>query len=229
MPVNPVESSTAWGHPATRRAWAGHVTMNFVSLLGWTGGWIALLGISIGMPEWVVWILVPGFIYGPYRAAIQIYRFGSTIRMLRILRTYPWQVLRDVPHGLTERHEVAGRQYGWFEFLNPARPEMSIALVFGQHFGTGWWSRRMAPRSDARLKSQIATVWFAGDPRFVGLIAAPTRGGTAPRRLHILEQRTAARNGQVFSQWGAMPEDIARGRRVGIRPVHPASRTEANP
>jgi hypothetical protein len=197
------------------------MAMNVIGLIGWTGGWIALLGLSTITPNWAVWIFMPYFIYGPYRAVTQLRYFRPAFGMLRILRTYPWQILRDVPHGLTKRSEVLGKHYGWFEFPNPARPDQRLPLVFPQHLRVEWWARRMAPRAKPRLKSQIEVVWFAGDPRFIGLVAAPTGTGNAPRRLHLMEQRTDVQSGQRFADWGATAEDIDRGRRAGVYPAHP--------
>ncbi|RZB17234.1 hypothetical protein StrepF001_20945 [Streptomyces sp. F001] len=77
----------------------------------------------------------------------------------------------------------------------------------------------MALRAKPKLKEQIQTVWFAGDPRFIGLIAAPAHSGSEPRRLHVLEQWTALQNGRTFADWGATPDDIERGRRVGVSPA----------
>ncbi|MEV5804363.1 hypothetical protein [Streptomyces parvulus] len=197
------------------------MVINVLGLVCWAGGWVALLGISTYTPNWVVWVFMPYFIYGPYRVVTQLKYFPAAFLMLRILRTYPWQVVRGAPHGLTKRPEVMGRQCGWFEFSNPAKRDQNLPLVFPRHLRMEWWARRMAPRAEARLKAEIATVWFAGDPRFIGVIAAPGRNGTAPRRMHVVEQRIDARSGWRFADWGATHDDIERGRRVGVRPVNP--------
>ncbi|MEV8014823.1 hypothetical protein AB0O76_00365 [Streptomyces sp. NPDC086554] len=180
--------------------------MNVVGLIGWIAGWIALLGISTYTPNWVVWIFMPYFIYGPYRATVQLRYFRPALRILRILRTYPWQVLRDVPRDLADHPDVQGNQYGWFAFSNPACPEQLLPLVFPQHMRVNWWMRRLAPRAKPKLKAQIEVVWFAGDPRFGGIIAAPTASGRAPRRLHVLRQQMLAEEGSRFSGWEASPE-----------------------
>lgn len=197
------------------------MVMNVAGLIGWTGGWVGLLAISLETPNWVVWVFMPYFIYAPYRVVTQLKYFPTAFLMLRILRTYPWQVERDVVIGLTKRPEVAAKQYGWFEFENPANEQQQLPLVFSEHLRTEWWARRMAPRAKPRLKADIETVWFAGDPRFIGLVAAPNRRGTAPRRLHVVEQRIDVQSGWSFADWGATPYDIERGRRVGVYPVHP--------
>jgi hypothetical protein len=163
------------------------MAMNIIGLICWPGGWVALLGVSLHTPNWVVWLFMPYFIYAPYRGLTQLKYFPAAFLMLRILRTYPWQLERDVVRGLTKRPEVVAKQYGWFEFPNPANEEQQLPLVFSEHLRTEWWARRMAPRAKPRLKAEIETIWFAGDPRFIGLVAAPTRRGTGPRRLHVVE------------------------------------------
>lgn len=219
--VGPAVCATAWGHVPTRMAWISHMVMNVAGLIGWTGGWVGLLAISLETPNWVVWVFMPYFIYAPYRVVTQLKYFPTAFLMLRILRTYPWQMERDVVIGLTKRPEVVAKQYGWFEFENPANEQQQLPLVFSEHLRTEWWARRMAPRAKPRLKADIETVWFAGDPRFIGLVAAPNRRGTAPRRLHVVEQRIDVQSGWSFADWGATPYDIERGRRVGVYPVHP--------
>ncbi|MGY4276253.1 hypothetical protein [Streptomyces sp. SGAir0924] len=191
-----------------------------VGLIGWVGTWVLLLGICTHAPSWVSWVFMPYFLYGFYRAVIQLKYFPGAFLMSRILRAYPWQIMRSVPHGLTDRPEVRSAQFGWFEIPNPATGQC-LPLVFSHHLRTEWWSRRMAPRAKPHLKAQIETLWFAGDPRFIGLVAAPARRGTAPRRLHVLEQRMHVRSGWRFADWGATPDDIERGRRAGVRPVQP--------
>ncbi|MCC8452283.1 MULTISPECIES: hypothetical protein [Streptomyces] len=197
-----------------------HMVMNVTGLIGWAGGWVFLLWVSTRAPSWVSWVFVPYFVYGPYRVLVQLKYFPAALTMLRILRAYPWQILQDVPRGLTKHPEVESKHYGWFEFSAPSL-ERRLPLVFAQHLRTEWWSRRMAPRAKPHLKSAIDTLWFAGDPRFIGLVAAPARRGSAPRRLHVLEQRIGMRSGWRFADWGATPDDIERGRRAGVRPVQP--------
>ncbi|MFF8657688.1 hypothetical protein [Streptomyces huasconensis] len=216
--MNLAEIPTAWDHSPTRRAWSLHMSLNVAGLIGWVGGWIALLGISTETPNWVVWIFMPYFIYGFYRAYVQLRYFPAALRMRRIMRAYPWQVLRDVPHGLADLPEIVGPQHGWFEFPSPADPGQRIPLVFTQHFRLNWWTRRMAPRAKPHLKAQIESIWFAGDPRMIGLIAAPTPSGQAPRRFQILDQRLGKGDGDRLAEWGLTPDDLERGRRVGVTP-----------
>ncbi|MFD4477455.1 hypothetical protein ACFWPU_15270 [Streptomyces sp. NPDC058471] len=217
------EYPTAWNHPATRRIWALHMVMNVLGFLGWVALWCGSLAVLVGfLSPGFSFLFVPLVVYSAYRVVLQVSYFPLAFRMRRIMRTYPWQEMQGVPCGLTKHPDVLGRQYGWFELPNPARPEQRLPLVFGQHMRTEWWSRRMAPRAKPERKAQIEVVWFAGDPRFIGLIAAPTSNGRALRRMHVLQQQMGgAGDRHCFTDWGVTPEDIERGRRVGIRPAHP--------
>ncbi|MFE9704440.1 hypothetical protein [Streptomyces sp. NPDC005930] len=219
--VHPFNNAAAWDHRSTRWAWVAHVALIVTGLVGWIALWVVLLQVSLWTPNWVVWVFMPYFIYGPYRAVVQLKYFPAAFLMLRILRAYPWRIVRDAPRGLTRRPEVVSKQYGWFEFPNPSRPEQWLALVFPSHLRRRWWSRRMSPLAKRSLQEEIETIWFAGDPRFIGIISAPPRWGAVPRRLRVVEQRTDARSGTRFVDWGATPDDIERGQRAGVYPANP--------
>lgn len=216
--MNLIACPTAWSHSPTRWAWSLHVLTSVLGAIGWASCWILLLGVSTYGHQWAVWIFMPYLLYGPYRVAMQLKIILTAFLMLRILRAYPWMIIRDAPRGLSDRPEVASSQYGWFEFPNPGRQGHLLPLVFASHLRTGWWTKRMSSHAKPKLKAHIDTVWFAGDPRFIGVVAAPARKGT-PRRLHVIEQRISERSGQRFIDWCATSEDIERGRRAGVKPV----------
>jgi hypothetical protein len=215
--MNPTAHSVAWEHPPTRRAWSLQLTANTLALLGSITLWVALLAILVVFlsPGYTI-LFVPFLLYSFYRAFLQLFVLPVVFRMRRVLKEYPWRLYSDAPHGLADRADVVGRQYGWFEFPNPSRPEQKLAMVFPRHWGVGWWHRRMAPRATPELKAQIRVVWFAGDPRFTGVIAAPTSDESTARRFRFLNQQTGAEGGRhSVADWGATAEDIERGRRVG--------------
>lgn len=215
--MEPVDFQVAWEHPPTRRSYLGHMLMNVVGLLGWVAAWIGLLYVLVLYlsPALSLLFLLP-LCYCFYRAVVQLFYFPPALRMRRILQVYPWCINRKVSYGLADHAEVARKHYGWFEFSNPANPACRLVLVFCRHYRAEWWHRRMAPRADPSLKAEIETVWFAGDPRFVGLIAAPGRNGIAPRRFHVLEQWMTSQDGERFREWDVTAEDVERGRRAGI-------------
>ncbi|MER6320878.1 MULTISPECIES: hypothetical protein [Streptomyces] len=197
------------------------MAMNVVGLFGWVGGWVLLFGVSVYSADWLVWVFLPYFVYAPYRALTQLRYFPEALSMLRILRTYGWQCVTEVPYGLTDRPDISSRHYGWFELPNPARPEQRLPMVFTRHLRLEWWSRRMAPRAKPYLKAQIEEIWFAGDPRFIGVIAAFSRSAY-PRHMHVIEQRMhCPPAGECLDDWGAGPDDISRGRRAAGDSIAP--------
>ncbi|GGS77003.1 hypothetical protein GCM10010270_56170 [Streptomyces violaceus] len=219
--MNPTDSSVAWEHPPTRRAWLQQLAVNTLALLGWVALWVALLAILVVFlsPGYTI-LFVPFLLYSFYRAFLQLFVLPVVFQTRRVLQEYPWRLHSGVPHGLADRPDVVGRQFGWFEFPNPARPEERLPMVFPRHWGVGWWHRRMAPRAKPELKAQIGVVWLAGDPRFIGVIAAPASDESTPRRFRFLSQQTGSDGGRrSLADWGATAEDIERGRRAGVRPA----------
>ena len=215
------DHSVAWEHQPTRRAWSKQLAVNLLALVGWIALWITLLAVLVVFlsPGYTV-LFVPFLVYSFYRAFIQVFSIPFFFRTKRVLQEYPWRLFSDAPRGLTKRTDVVGRQYGWFEFPNPGRPEEQLPMVFPLHWGVGWWHRRMAPRATSELKAQIGVVWLAGDPRFIGVIAAPSPDGATPRRFRFLHQQMEAGEGlRSVADWGASAEDIERGRRAGVRPA----------
>ncbi|MFB7496967.1 hypothetical protein ACFC09_20175 [Streptomyces sp. NPDC056161] len=221
--MDPTDNLTAWEHAPTQRAWSKQLSVSLLALVGWIALWIALLAVLVVFlsPRYTI-LFVPFLLYSFYRAFIQVFSIPVVFRTRRILREYPWRLYSAIPCGLTDRADVVGRQYGWFEFPNPAQPDEQLPMVFPRHWGVGWWHRRMAPRANPELKSQIDVVWLAGDPRFIGVIAASSPDGVSPRRFRFLHQQMSADGGgRSVSDWGATAEDIERGRRAGVRPARP--------
>lgn len=100
-------------------------------------------------------------------------------------------------------------------------------MHFHLHYHTVWWERRMSERAKPERKAQLAPVWFAGDPRFFGVIAVTGSGedGTspAPKRLHFLAQISPDKKGAAIDDnpWHASPEDYSRARQaVGKALLH---------
>ncbi|MGW1215330.1 hypothetical protein ACWD5F_37450 [Streptomyces sp. NPDC002499] len=213
--MNAIHHPVAWDHPPTRHAWARHMAMNVIGLVGWPTGWIALLGLSTYTPNWIVWFFVPYFLYGFYRFVNQFTYFPWAFRMRRILRAYAWQALEGVPSGIG-KYPGAQDDGMWFEFRNPADPEARIPLVFIKHQRSYWWLRRMdGPRTKPGRRAEIEPLWFAGDPRFFAVIAAPARGGKTPKRLHLLYQRPVFDRRCTPENWDAASADIERAQRAG--------------
>ncbi|MFE0508481.1 hypothetical protein [Streptomyces sp. NPDC058964] len=214
--MHPTEYATAWDCPATRSAWGRHMVMNVVGQIGWIVAFPGLLYVIIVFTSraYVV-IFTPFILYSLYRVINQIGHFSWAFRMRRILQQYPWRILAEVPRGLAKHPEV--REEGaWLEFPNPLNSEQGVPLVFIRHQRAHWWLKRIGhARTSPELKAQIEPVWFAGDPRFLGVIAAPGRSGKVPKRFHVLYQRSVFDSRCRAQSWGADSVDIERARRAG--------------
>lgn len=192
--------------------------MNAIGAVGWAGGWVALLAISTRSPNWVTWFFMPYFIYGLYRLIVQLTYFPMAFNMLRTLWEYPWQVLYNAPRGIGE-HADAETSGVWIEFPNPARSlGKKIPLTFVKHHRSFWWLRRIGgPRTKPELKRQLEPLLFAGDPRFLGVVAALSPNGR-PKRLHLLYQPSAFDENATRRAWAdAHFADFERARRAGAR------------
>jgi hypothetical protein len=192
-------------------------------LVGWVGGWIALLGVSGYTENWVVWVFMPYFIYGTYRSVVQVRILSSGLGVLRVLQLYPWIIIHSAPRSL-DPHPGGETDDMWIEFPPPEGNEAGgIPLVFVKHYRSLWWLKRIGgPRTKPELKAQLDTLWFAGDPRFLGVVAVPSKNGDSPRRLHFLYQPSACAPAAARRHWeNATFADLERARRAGARFVEP--------
>ncbi|MFF3405700.1 hypothetical protein ACFYW8_05680 [Streptomyces sp. NPDC002742] len=168
-------------------------------------------------------------LYSAFRAVLQLAYIRPSIYIQRVLWQYPWQLLTGVPRG-RNKHPRVQEDEMWLELPNPEEPEEQIPLLFLSGMRTFWWMRRFGTaRTKPELKAQIEPLWFAGDPRFIAVIAATNRKGEGPKRLHLLYQRTATgRRGIEPTDWNASPAALERARRSGAHipdVVHPHPRT----
>ncbi|WP_324787412.1 hypothetical protein [Streptomyces sp. H51] len=191
--------------------------MTVLRLIGWAAAAFGLLFLIVATPVGIGWIFFPLLVYAFFRAFLQFFCFPSSLRMRRVLQQYPWQVLPGVPRGLA-RHPEAQEDGMWFEFANPEDPAERIPLIFLRSMRTYWWLRRIGgPRTKPEVKARIEPLWFAGDPRFLAVIAAPARDGRAPQRLHLLYQRPALDRRIPPRDRNAGPAALERARRAGAR------------
>ncbi|MER5970129.1 hypothetical protein ABT112_10415 [Streptomyces sp. NPDC002055] len=201
------------------------MVMNFVGLVGWVAAWFGLIGVLVVfLSPGFIPLVVPFMMVAFYRAFVQLAYFPAAARMHRVLLNYPWQHLSAVPRGLG-KHPDAQDDGMWFEISNPADPGRMIPLVFLKSTRSFWWIKRIGgPRTNPELKAQIEPLWFAGDPRYIAVVAASGRENKAPRRLHFLYQRAAFDRRIPPASWGASPDDLERARRAGAQvPEHAPS------
>jgi len=204
------------------------MAMNVIGLIGWIAAWVGLLYVLIVfLSQGFIFLFVLPLCYCVYRALIQLRYFRPAFCMAQVLRTYPWQVLPGVRRGLDE-HPEAEDDGIWIEVPNPASRAKGIPLVFVRHHRAYWWMRRIGgPRTKPEFKAQLEPLWFAGDPRFLGVVAAPAKGGDAPRRLHFLYQPSAFSKTATRRQWeDASPADVERARRAGALFLNTVERSQ---
>ncbi|MCF3125593.1 hypothetical protein IPZ68_38750, partial [Streptomyces arenae] len=193
------------------------MVVGVIRLLGWTAVAFGSLFAIVGLPVSLGWILFPFLLYAPFRALVEASFIATSLRMRRVLHEYPWRIFDDVPKGIAP-HPAASDEHMWFEIPDPENPDRSVPLTFIATFRSHWWFRRIgAPRTKPERRAQIEPLWFAGDPRFLAVVAAPGRDGTAPRRLHFLYQATAVDRGTATTDWNATPAALDRARRAGAR------------
>ncbi|MFC9845535.1 hypothetical protein ACFWFF_08595 [Streptomyces sp. NPDC060223] len=192
------------------------MTMIAGRLVGWTAAWFGSLYLIVATPAWLGWVFLFLLVYATYRAVLQLAYLRPSLQIKRVLGQYPWQFLTGVPRG-RNKHPQVEQDEMWYEFPNPEKPEEQIPLLFLMNMRTFWWMRRFGTTSTKpELKAQIEPLWFAGDPRFIAVIAANSRRSKAPRRLHLLFQRTATgRRGIEPTDWNASPAALDRARRAG--------------
>lgn len=221
--MHPSDHPTAWEHPPTRRAWTRQTTISILAFIGWFISPWCLVFVLVGfLPTVFVAAFALPICYSAYRACIQPLVISFDFRIRTLLRTYPWR-LDDTPYSLSA-HPKSSFTKPWFEFPHPGRTGERIPMFLHLHYRTGFWDRRMAPRAKPQLKAQLSPIWFAGDPRFFGVMAVTRPGsdkaGPVPRRLHLLVQIGPSKREAPIdvNPWQAAPEDLARARQaVGWR------------
>jgi hypothetical protein len=211
-----ISYDVAWDHPPTRQEWVRHMIVIAGRFIGWIAVWIGSLFSIVATPRWIGWFFLILLVYATFRAVLQLAYIRPSIYIRRTLSQYPWQLLSGVPRG-RNKHPGVQEDEMWLELPNPEEPEEQIPLLFLSGMRTFWWMRRFGTsRTKPEVKAQIEPLWFAGDPRFVAVIAATRRNGKGPRRLHLLYQRTATgRRGIEPTDWRASPAALERARRAG--------------
>ncbi|MET8096964.1 hypothetical protein ABZV29_10865 [Streptomyces sp. NPDC005236] len=199
-------------------------------LVGWIAVWVGSLAfLVVFLSPGFTLLFVPLLGYAAFRAVLQLAYIRPSIHIQRVLWQYPWQLLADVPRG-RNKHPRVQEDEMWLELPNPEEPGERIPLLFHSGMRTFWWMRRFGTaRTKPELKAEIEPIWFAGDPRFIAVIAASARNGKAPKRLHLLYQRTATgRRGIEPIDWNASPAALERARRSGAH-VPDAVRPHSHP
>ncbi|MFE0375482.1 hypothetical protein ACFW1M_07810 [Streptomyces inhibens] len=198
--TSPVHYKTAWEDPATRQAWRCTAMFRCAALLGWILGFFGWLFAVVMTPAWLLVLWLPVLLVGIWYALLAVIAAASLTGTRRVLRVYPWQL------GIAE---VRSKKNGSTQFVvpDPERPEKTVGLGYGGVIGTGrhFWVR-------AVKSGQVTAAWFAGDPRYLGVVATP-----GPRNLLRVAQREATDSRMSPRKRGVSPEARARARAAGAR------------
>ncbi|MHC3475521.1 hypothetical protein ACYF6T_43605 [Streptomyces sp. 7R007] len=207
----PTHHLAAWDDPATRQAWVKLIACAVLGQLFWPLAWAGLLAWYVGMSiAWTLWLFFVPLLYTFYRAFLQPAYISWAFHTRRILRVYPWKVIEAPESGIGG---ISGATAGdvWLGLPDPERPGDTIEVILRVHVRSMWWRRRLGRGYTTEKTAQVREVWFAGDPRFAAVIAAP-----GPRRLLAIHQRPKDKNG-FADPYGASPQALERARRAGVR------------
>ncbi|MFE9613689.1 hypothetical protein [Streptomyces sp. NPDC006012] len=205
---NSPASSVAWEEAATKDAWTKLFTFAVLGQVLWPVMSLGAFVLMILLGKWSMWFLLPLSLYALYRAFIQRQYIVSAVQMRRILKVYPWRSQETPESGIGQ---IPGAKLGdvWLAFPNPDRPDTLVRVILHGHVRSVWWRRRLGRGYETEKTAQVATVWFAGDPRFAGVVAVP-----GPRRLFVLYQLAAATTG---GERGFSPEALSRAQLAGVK------------
>ncbi|ARH90494.1 hypothetical protein [Streptomyces sp. MOE7] len=195
-----MDHETAWADPDTRRAWRRTALFRCAALPASLLAFPAWLFAVVMTPAWLLVLWLPVLCVGLWYALLAMAALASLAGMRRVLRVYPWQL---------DLTEVRSKKNGSTQFVvpDPERPEKSVRLGYGGLIGTGrhFWVRTVQ-------SGQVTAAWFAGDPRYLGVVATP-----GPRHLVLVAQREATDSRMSPRRRGVSPEARARARAAGAR------------
>ncbi|MFH9868737.1 hypothetical protein ACH4NT_22040 [Streptomyces lydicus] len=195
-----MDHETAWADPDTRRAWRRTALFRCAALPASLLAFTAWLFAVVMTPAWLLVLWLPVLCVGLWYALLAMAALASLAGRRRVLRVYPWQL---------DLTEVRSKKNGSTQFVvpDPERPEKSVRLGYGGLIGTGrhFWVR-------AVKSGQVTAAWFAGDPRYLGVVATP-----GPRHLVLVAQREATDSRMSPRKRGVSPEARARARAAGAR------------
>ncbi|GGZ39157.1 hypothetical protein [Streptomyces poonensis] len=193
-------TKTAYDDTATRWAWRRTAAFRLCTFLLSYGSFVLWLYVVVMTPVWTLWVLMPALFVLIYVAMLNTVRFSGVLSLRRVLRVYPWQ---SVPGAASTAKNGTTR----FSFADPEQPDKQVSLRYGDWLGSGYtfWVRKV--RSGG-----VDEVWFAGDPRFLGVVAVP-----GPRRLLSVAQREAVDDRMSARKRGVSPEARERARAAGAR------------
>lgn len=189
----------AWEWQGTTAAWSGWVLQHSAKSIGWFGSQVALLYITLLMPVWFVWIVVWFFGILMYCLVTSLVRLSNARRMYLVLRTYPWQQQADGVKTQKGRYAV-------FVLPDPDNPSKTVSPK-----EPGVLLKRWDRVVRKGFKGEL---WYAGDPRFMVVVAKPgLKSLGLARQPQAFDRRTSPRSRGLSPD--ARRRALAIGARVG--------------
>ncbi|NEY31222.1 hypothetical protein GTU99_03200 [Streptomyces sp. PRKS01-65] len=194
-------TKAAYDDAATRAAWRRTAMYRLCAFLLSLASFVVWLCVVLLTPVWTLWVLMPVLFVLIYVAMLTTAKVSGILSLRRVLRVYPW---RAFPGAATTAKNGTTR----FSFPDPEHPAgRHVSLAYGNWAGSGctFWIRKVR-------SGEVGEVWFAGDPRFLGVVAVP-----GPRRLVRVAQREAVDSRMAARRRGVSPEARERARAAGAR------------
>ncbi|MHC5258078.1 hypothetical protein ACYSUO_09340 [Streptomyces sp. UC4497] len=191
---------TAYEDPATRQGWRRTAVFRLCAFLLSLASFPVWLFLVIMTSVWALVVFLPVLLVLLYVAMLNVVRLWEVMSLRRILRVYPWQSCRGAA-GLANNGTTR------FSLPDPERPARDISVGHGDWLGSGFTFWVRAVKAEA-----VHEVWFAGDPRFLGVVAVP-----GPRRLVRVAQREALDGRMSARKRGISPEARERAKAAGAR------------
>ncbi|MFB6843398.1 hypothetical protein ACFCXS_00790 [Streptomyces sp. NPDC056373] len=206
---HPTSSAEAWEHSATQSAWKKLFTSAVAGQVLWPAVCVGAFVLMILAGRWSMWVMLPVAVYALYRSFLQRQYLVAAAQTRRLLKVYPWRSHKTPASGIGQ---IPGAKLGdvWLAFPNPDQSDDVVHVILHGHARSAWWRRRLGRGYGSEQTAQVAEIWFAGDPRFAGVIAVP-----GPKRLFLLYQ--LADSHASTDEWVASPEALELARRAGVR------------
>lgn len=170
----------AWDQQGTRTAWTVWVIQHSAKTFGWLAAPVALLYLTLLLPRWFAFVVPILFAFLMYCLVNSLMRLRYAVRMYRVLHTYPWRQQFDAV-------KVQKGRYAVFVLPDPDRPEKTASPKEGGLFFKRW--------DRVVRKGFKGELWYAGDPRFVVVIAKPgLKSLSCAQQPTAFDRRTSPRS-----------------------------------
>ncbi|MFF7161184.1 hypothetical protein ACFZBP_07290 [Streptomyces sp. NPDC008086] len=190
------DGPVAWDTPGTRTAVRRWTAGNLAKFILWMALWWGALYATVVLPVAAVVPMVLVLLVLTVLEVRALGRLARGMRMRRVLAVYPW---RRQPGAVR-----VDKGKAVFVLPDPDHPEKTVSLKLAAVLFRPW--------THEALKGYDDELWYAGDPRFVCVVAKPGLRG-----LDCLSQPTAYDHRTDARRKGLSPEARRRAGAIGAR------------